>query len=305
MVIGNKRKNIKMISFILIFAHILFMSMLQMSGSGGQDDPRAMTPDRTGSRNHPLGPSRPLTPHQQLQLSSPSISVRAVGTPSPMRIFRPATSTITVRPPGEVTQQRLISLPSGTPIRLFLPGTSQTLMRTPILTTSSLTSTVSTTMPRNFAPRPRIITTSNNTNIALSSAVGLQTVRVGGGGNIRMAAAVASNRNNSFTAPQPRTGTEDSSEKETEGGSSKEPPPKKGRIARSAVHEEFNEAQVFHKKERKFVEGRKCTHCATEFSSKNKSNLEDHLRVFHKDVYQKVLGLLLHFTSFLLPFDLC
>ena len=103
-----------------------------------------------------------------------------------------------------------------------------------------------------------------------------------------MAAAVASNRNNSFTAPQPRTGTEDSSEKETEGGSSKEPPPKKGRIARSAVHEEFNEAQVFHKKERKFVEGRKCTHCATEFSSKNKSNLEDHLRVFHKDVYQKV-----------------
>ena len=62
-----------MISFILIFAHILFMSMFQMSGSGGgQDDPLTLTP--TGSRNpqdstRPLG--LPLTPHQHLQLSSP------------------------------------------------------------------------------------------------------------------------------------------------------------------------------------------------------------------------------------------
>ena len=49
-----------------------FMSMFQMSGSGGQDDPLTLTP--TGSRNpqdstRPLG--LPLTPHQHLQLSSP------------------------------------------------------------------------------------------------------------------------------------------------------------------------------------------------------------------------------------------
>ena len=58
--IGNKRKNIQMIPFILISAHILFMSMFQMSGSGsgrGQDDPLTIT-SGTGSRNHPLGPTQ-------------------------------------------------------------------------------------------------------------------------------------------------------------------------------------------------------------------------------------------------------
>ena len=164
-----------MISFILIFAHILFMSMFQMSGSGGgQDDPLTLTP--TGSRN-PQDSTRslglPLTPHQHLQLSSPGISVRA----SPLRISCP-TSTMTVRPPGGVTQPRLIPLPSGTQIRILRSATSQTPMRSPILTTSITTSTVSTAMPRNLSP-------------------------------------------------------------------------KKGRITRSAVHEEFNEVQVFHRKLRK------------------------------------------------------
>ena len=49
-------------------------------------------------------------------------------------------------------------------------------------------------------------------------------------------AAGASNRDTSFTAPPPPTGMGESSENETEG--STEPPlSKKGRIARSAVHE--------------------------------------------------------------------
>ena len=214
-----------------------FMSMFQMSGSG--DDPLTWTP--TGSRNpqgssstRPLG--LPLTPQQHLQLSSPGISVRAYGTPSPLRISCP-TSTMTVRPPGGVTQQRLIPLPTRTQIRILRSATSQTPMRSPILTTSITPSTVSTAMPRNLTPRTRIITSSNNMNIALSSAVGtLSTIRVGGGGNIRMAAAGASNRDTSFTAPPPPTGMGESSENETEG--STEPPlSKKGRIAPSAVHE--------------------------------------------------------------------
>merc|ERR1711952_612481 len=125
-------------------------------------------------------------------------------------------------------------------------------------------------MPRNLTPRPRI-----NMNIALSSAVGtLSTIRVGGGGNIRLAAAGASNQDTSFTAPPPPTGMGESSENETE--DSVEPPPKKGRIARSAVHDEFDELQVFHRKLKKMVPGKKCKHCNTEFSCKSKSNLEDH-----------------------------
>ena len=130
------------------------------SGSGGQDDPLTMTP--TSSRN-PQGSTRPLglslTPHQHHQLRSPDITVRACGTPSPMRLFRPANSTMMVRAPGDVNQQqhRLIPLPSGT--RIFRPATStttQTPMRTPILRTSILSSSVSTAMPRNLTPRPRI-----------------------------------------------------------------------------------------------------------------------------------------------------
>ena len=291
------------------------------SGSGGQDDPLTMTP--TSSRN-PQGSTRPLglslTPHQHHQLRSPDITVRASGTPSPMRLFRPANSTMMVRAPGDVNQQqhRLIPLPSGT--RIFRPATStttQTPMRTPILRTSILSSSVSTAMPRNLTPRSRIITTSNNTNIALSSAVGtLPTIRVGGGANIRLAAAGASYRDTSFTAPPPPTGLGDSSaagasnrdtpftapppptrmgdssENETEDGM--EPPPKKGRIARSAVHEEFNEVIVFHRRLKKNVNGRKCKHCDSEFSGKNKTNLEDHLRVFHKEEYQKALGKILN-----------
>ena len=85
----------------------------------------------------------------------------------------------------------------------------------------------------------------------------------------------------------------DSSENETEDGM--EPPPKKGRIARSAVHDEFDELQVFHRKLKKMVPGKKCKHCNTEFSCKNKSNLEDHLRVFHTDEYQRALGKILNF----------
>ena len=213
------------------------------SGSGGQDDPLTLTP--TSSRN-PQGSTRPLglslTPHQHHQLRSPDITVRASGTPSPIRLFRPANSTMMVRAPGDVNQQqhRLIPLPSGT--RIFRPATTtQTPMRTPILRTSILSSSVSTAMPRNLTPRPRIITT-NNTTIALSSAVGtLSTIRVGGGANIRLAAAGASYRDTSFTAPPPPIGMGESSENETEDGM--EPPPKKGRIARSAVHDEFDELQ--------------------------------------------------------------
>ena len=108
-----------------------------------------------------------------------------------------------------------------------------------------------------------------------------------------MAAAGASNRDTSFTAPPPPIGMGESSENETEDGM--EPPPKKGRIARSAVHDEFNEVIVFHRRLKKNVPGRKCKHCDSEFSGKNKTNLEDHLRVFHKEEYQKALGKILNF----------
>ena len=54
-----------MVSFISIFAHILFMSMFQMSGSGGQDDPLTLTP--TGSRN--------LTPRPRIITTSNNTSL--------------------------------------------------------------------------------------------------------------------------------------------------------------------------------------------------------------------------------------
>ena len=266
--------------------------MLQMSGSG--DDPRALTP------------TRPLTPHQQYQLNSPSITVKP--------------------PASSVNQQRLIPLTMTTPIRIVGPTTSQTLMRTSILT-PHFTSTM---------PRTRVITTSNM-NITLPSAVGGSvrvvgsgnirmtastaaalnsalpsalggSVRVGGGGNIRMGASTASTASMasmastaSFTAPPLPTApplltappgvrdpSSDTPENETEG----EPPAaKRGRISRSAVHDEFDEEELFNRRMRKTVEGRRCKHCRHEFLTKNKTNLEDHLRVFHKDVYQKVIAI--------------
>ena len=62
------------------------------------------------------------------------------------------------------------------------------------------------------------------------------------------------------------------------------------RISRSAVHDEFVPVQLFHKRLGTNVEGRRCLHCDQEFLNKNKTNLDDHLRVFHSDVYQRALG---------------
>merc|ERR1712241_1614037 len=66
-----------------------------------------------------------------------------------------------------------------------------------------------------------------------------------------------------------------------------ESPVKKGRITNSAVHREFEPVELFHKRLGKTVEGRRCLHCEEEFLCKNKSNLQDHIRVFHKDVYKR------------------
>ena len=63
------------------------------------------------------------------------------------------------------------------------------------------------------------------------------------------------------------------------------------RISRSAVHDEFVPVQLFHKRLGTNVEGRRCLHCDHEFLNKNKTNLDDHLRVFHSDVYQRALGM--------------
>ena len=63
------------------------------------------------------------------------------------------------------------------------------------------------------------------------------------------------------------------------------------RISRSAVHDEFVPVQLFHKRLGTNVEGRRCLHCDQEFLNKNKTNLDDHLRVFHSDVYQRALGM--------------
>ena len=77
-----------------------------------------------------------------------------------------------------------------------------------------------------------------------------------------------------------------------------ESPMKKGRITNSAVHQEFEPVELFHKRLGKTVVGRRCLHCLEEFLSKNKSNLEDHIRVFHKDVYKRARGLLLYTLIF-------
>ena len=63
------------------------------------------------------------------------------------------------------------------------------------------------------------------------------------------------------------------------------------RISRSAVHDEFVPVQLFHKRLGTNVEGRRCLHCDKEFLNKNKTNLNDHLQVFHNDVYQRALGM--------------
>ena len=63
------------------------------------------------------------------------------------------------------------------------------------------------------------------------------------------------------------------------------------RISRSAVHDEFVPVQLFHKRLGINVEGRRCQHCDKEFLNKNKTNLNDHLQVFHNDVYQRALGM--------------
>ena len=73
-----------------------------------------------------------------------------------------------------------------------------------------------------------------------------------------------------------------------------ESPVKKGRITNSAVHREFEPVELFHKRLGKTVVGRRCLHCLEEFLCKNKSNLLDHIRVFHKDVYKRAQGLLLY-----------
>ena len=62
------------------------------------------------------------------------------------------------------------------------------------------------------------------------------------------------------------------------------------RISRSAVHDEFVPVELFHKRLGTNVEGRRCLHCDEEFLNKNKTNLDDHLKVFHADVYQRALG---------------
>merc|ERR1739836_275580 len=63
------------------------------------------------------------------------------------------------------------------------------------------------------------------------------------------------------------------------------------RISRSAVHDEFVPVQLFHKRLGINVEGRRCQHCDKEFLNKNKTNLNDHLQVFHNDVYQRALAI--------------
>ena len=83
-------------------------------------------------------------------------------------------------------------------------------------------------------------------------------------------------------------------QQEVERNGDMESPVKKGRIARSAFHGEFESVELFHKRLGKTVVGRRCLHCDQEFLNKNKSNLQDHIRVFHKDVYKRARGLLLY-----------
>ena len=87
-------------------------------------------------------------------------------------------------------------------------------------------------------------------------------------------------------------------EQEDDRNGDKESPVKKGRIGRSAVHCEFEPVELFHKRLGRTVDGRRCLHCDQEFLNKNKSNLEDHIRVFHKDVYKRARGLLLYTLFF-------
>ena len=82
-----------------------------------------------------------------------------------------------------------------------------------------------------------------------------------------------------------------------------ESPVKKGRITISAVHQEFEPVELFHKRLGKTVDGRRCLHCSAEFLCKNKSSLEDHIRVFHKDVYKRARGLLLYTLFFLMELN--
>ena len=62
------------------------------------------------------------------------------------------------------------------------------------------------------------------------------------------------------------------------------------RVSRSCVHDVFEPTSVFHPVKQKHVEGSKCKVCGSVYTSKFSSNLKQHLKTQHKDMYEKVMA---------------
>ena len=76
---------------------------------------------------------------------------------------------------------------------------------------------------------------------------------------------------------------------------SADPPPGgssavKVKINFSAVHEEFLPIMIYNPKQEKQINGRQCKACGIEMMSISATNLKNHLKAKHLDIYSKVLG---------------
>ena len=62
------------------------------------------------------------------------------------------------------------------------------------------------------------------------------------------------------------------------------------RINSSAVHDEFSKLDILNPKLGKMVKGRKCNTCSKEMMSHSSTNLKNHLKSKHPDIFTKVQG---------------
>ena len=61
-----------------------------------------------------------------------------------------------------------------------------------------------------------------------------------------------------------------------------------GRLFRSSVHEHFEKIQVSHPSSKKTVDGSNCKYCGTTLINRVSTNLKNHLKFKHPEVFDEV-----------------